>query len=122
MSLMATAFRPENWGWLPAFAAADCARDGETLAHGDGCRRGDAVRVLQAALEGADAGAGQAKLGDDAVDGAFGLEAFAGKDIDPDVAAVREGVDGNVAFGDQDEAGNAPVLGLGADVAVDEGG
>src|SRR3990172_12507462 len=122
MSLMATAFRPERWGWLTAFVAADCARYGQALAHRDGRGLGNAVRVLQAALEGADVGAGQPKLGDDAVDGVFDREAFAGEDVDPDVAAVREGVDCDVALGDEDEAGDAPVLGLGADVAVHEGG
>src|SRR3990170_1661255 len=122
MSLMATAFRPGSWGWLARPGAADGARYGQALAHRNGRGLGNAVRVLQAALEGADVGAGQAKLGDDSVDGVFDREAFAGEDVDPDVAAVWEGVDGDVALGDEDEAGDAPVLGLGADVAVDEGG
>jgi hypothetical protein len=50
-------------------------------------------------------------------DSMLGVKFLAGKDIDVDIAPLREGVDADVAFGDEDESGDTPILGLGADVS-----
>ena len=55
---------------------------------------------------------------DDAL-GPLRIEALAGKDVGPDVAAFGEGVKGDVALRDQYEAGDAPVLLLVADIPLD---
>ena len=48
---------------------------------------------------------------DHVIGGVIGVESFAGKNIDEGVVLVREGVDGDVRFGDQHHARNSPVLG-----------
>ena len=50
-----------------------------------------------------------------------GVEVLAGEDVRPDEAALGERVHRDVAFGDHDEPGNAPVFWLAAGVAENVG-
>src|SRR3972149_5628120 len=50
--------------------------------------------------------------------GALSIETLAREDVDPDEPAFREGVDGDMALSDEDESGDAPVLGPAALVPV----
>ena len=88
---------------------------GDPMAFGGGERRGrrHAMRKLQAARQGVDAATRASwKRSRMSSTAALGIEALAGEDVDPDVAVVGEGVGGDVALGDEDEAGYAPVFRL----------
>ena len=74
--------------------------------------RADVVRVFEAALELVDARARERERIHDLVDRRDLVEALAGEDVHPDLAVLREGVDGDVALRDEDEARDSPVFRL----------
>jgi hypothetical protein len=69
--------------------------------------RFNGVGELQAAGQDLGAHLSQEELISDVVDGPAGIKSLAGEDVDPDVAVFGEGMDGDVALGDKDEAGDA---------------
>jgi hypothetical protein len=77
------------------------------------------VGVLETALQEVGLDAGQAEGVDDPVGREVGLELLAGEDVDPDVAALGERVNRDVALSDDDEAGDTPVVWLLAYVCRD---
>src|SRR4030042_3557428 len=88
------------------------------LRHGLGRGGGDRGGVLQAALKHVHLPLVEQEALFDILDGLGGVEALAGEDVHPDVAAVGKGMDRDMALGDEDEAGDAPVLGFAAYVSA----
>jgi len=81
----------------------------------------DLVGVLEAALVDVGLDVGQAELLNDDVYRLRRFELLAGEDVGPDIAVLREGVDCNVALGDDHEPGDTPVFGLLTHVELDVG-
>ena len=88
------------------------------LSYGLGRGDGDRVGVLQAALKHVHLPPVQQEALFDILYGLGGVEGLAGEDVHPDVAAVGKGMGGDMALGDEDEAGDAPVLGFAAYVSA----
>jgi hypothetical protein len=102
-------------------ALVDRHHHAKALAGGIGRRRRHSIGKLEAAREDPSTSLPKGELRPDIIDEPTGVEALAREDIDPNVAMFRESMEGNVTLGDQDEAGNPPVLGFLANVPADMG-
>ena len=69
------------------------------------------VQPLQAAIKDPGFDLTQAEQGAGVGESLLVVERLAGENVDVDVVPMREGVDADVAFGDDDEAGDAAVVG-----------
>ena len=95
--------------------------EGHPLALGFGGALGG-VGPLEAPFQEPGFDSPEAEEGAGVGDGLLVVEGLAGEDVDVHIVPGREGVDADVAFGDDDEAGDAVVLGVGAVVFQDLGG